>query len=217
MRDSFDCSAYSLDDLRDARDHIDRVARPERAAEIDRWIEVRAAERQSAEPSLAPLPVAVPFRWAGTSALAGCALLCLGLVCLVMVVGIRVVSRGRSHTEASKEVAFDVVDAVTQTWTSDTLVANASAEFRAKVSDANLHGVFAIYRKLGARKRLHDPVGGFKATAGFGAMASGMTAEYAFPAEFVAGPATIRITLAREGGAWRVTGFWVESDVLFGR
>jgi hypothetical protein len=211
MSDSFDYSTYSLEELRDARAHINRAAYPERAAEIDEWIRVRT-EAASAEP---PRPIRPVKPSRDMPVLLGCGVVAAAVIALVIIAGTILVSRGNVNDTESQRVAWEIVEAVTADWNTAPLLANASTQLRKEVNEQTLNGIFTMYRKLGARTYLKTPVGGSRSTVGFGSTPTGVTAEYVFEATFTGGPATIRINLVREGKVWKVNGFHVNSDALF--
>lgn len=215
--DSFDYSRYTLDQLLDARAHIDRETYAERAAEIDAWITRRRAECANAAQAAGEQG---PFL-AGGRARSGrhTPIIVFGVIafilCLVAVSAVVIAAtRAWTQSNASREAARRVVLGVVSEWNAPALEANASDEFKKVLTPATLDGVFTMFRKLGKFRSLGEPTGGAKVALGVGAFRSGVTAEYSFPATFANGEATIRIALVYEASSWRVNGFFVNSDVL---
>lgn len=214
MRDPYDYSRYSLEQLLDAQAHVDRNLYAERAAEIDRWVQQRSAEgtveRKPRQSFVSPAalasgtqPVVVAC---GLAALL--AAVCLGSIAVFLVI------RARGEDVESKQVAIRVVTAVTRNWDPEPLRSNASREFKPVVSGPTIERAFKMFRQLGAVRSLGQPVGAARATAGIGSLQSGVTADYSFPAQFTNGEGTVRVTLVREDRQWRTTGFFVSSDAF---
>src|SRR5690349_3365820 len=213
MNETYDYSSYSLEQLLDAQNHINRELYPERAAEIDRWVLRRSAERATAHPSLRSVEATAvpnqggrPFLACGIAVMF--AVLILGSIVAVLIM------RGRGHDASSKEAALAVVKAVTRDWNPEELRKNASEEFKPVASGPSIERAFKLFRQLGNLISLGEATGSSRATAGFGSVRSGITAEWAFPAKFAHGDATVRVMLIREGGQWKTQGFFINSEAF---
>jgi hypothetical protein len=213
MHEPYNYSSYSLEQLLDAQAHVNRELYPERAAEIDQWVVRRSSERSTASPPSDSATRIVTAAHDTRPLLLACGVAVVMAVSIAGVIALLIV-RGRQHDEASKKVAIDVVNAVTLHWNPDDLRKNAAQEFIPVVSTPETERVFKMFRQLGRMTNLGEPVGGTKATAGIGSVRTGLTAEYSFAAKFSNGNATVRVTLAREGGRWKTTGFFVNSEAF---
>ena len=212
--DSFDYSRYTLEQLLDARAHVDRETYAERAAEIDAWITRRRAERAAAPPAAGEQGPILATRSGSHTPIIVFGVIAF-VLCLVGVTAVVIAAtRAWTQSNASREAARRVVLGVVSEWNAPALEANASDEFKKVFTPATRDQVFTLFRKLGNLRSLGEPTGGAKVALGVGAFRSGVTAEYSFPATFVNGEATIRIALVYEKNSWRVNGFFVNSDVL---
>jgi hypothetical protein len=150
------------------------------------------------------------------SVMAGCGVAAAVAVAALISLFIVLVLRGRMQGEGAQKAATQVVLAFTENWTPEPLMRQASKDLREKVTAEEAARLFEIYKRLGTRTSLGEPTGTTTASSGFGTFASGIRAEFAFPATFTTGPATIRIRMIREDNAWKVDGFWIESKALLG-
>lgn len=217
MRDPYDYSLYSLEQLLDARAHINRALYPERAAEIDRWVAQRSSERDAEQAATQPFDSPAISAVSTRPLLAACGVAAIVAIATIVSVVAVLVVRWHGEDEASKSAAQRVVTAVTRDWDPEELRNSASQEFKPVTSDPATKRVFKMFRQLGTMNSLGEPTGGARATAGIGAATSGITAEYSFPAKFAHGDATIRVKLIRESGEWKTTGFFVTSDTFLPR
>lgn len=224
MAEPFDYSRYSLADLIDAQQHIDRTAYPERAAEIDQWIRQRVAEEDAARAAAAAAPPPPPAyslpatspRPRAMSVMAGCGVAAVvgvaALVSFFVILALRGWSQGRGGQEAARQIVLEV----TERWSPEPLMTHASKAVRNAVTAEEMTRLFKLYKRLGARTSLGEPKGQTMSRAGFGSAPSGITADYTFPATFTNGPAAIQIVLIREDDAWKVNAFRVQSKALIG-
>lgn len=214
MRDPYDYSLYSLEELRDAQAHVDRELYPERAAQIDGWVRQRSAERAAEEARRVPFPAPSVTTNRGAPFLAACGLTTLFVVAILTFIVVLLLVRARGEGDASKRAALRIASSVARNWNEAELRNSASEAFESIASSPDMERAFRMFRQLGPMASLGEPVGRATAVAGIGAAQSAITAEYSIPAKFANGDATIRITLVRERGQWRTTGFFVISDTF---
>ena len=213
MSDPFDSSRYTLDELVDAREHVDAGANPERAAELDRWIAVRRAEARAArEAPIGALPGQPKAR--SLSPLATCGLIAAVVAGSVVSLSIFLIARAALANGDSQKAATRIVREVTGSWSIAALRANATPELNKIVSDADARRLFAMWSKLGRLEQLGVGSGQATSRVGFGSMGSGVTAEYRFDAKFSNAPATITIVIVSRDGVWKLDTLTIVSPLF---
>lgn len=106
------------------------------------------------------------------------------------------------------------VPKIVANWSPQELTNQATAGFLAAAkSPDEVDRLFKMFSQLGTLKHLDTPNGTVFSGAytGTGAVTIG---NYAVRAEFEKGPANIKIQLLRVGDAWKINGFWINSEVF---
>lgn len=119
---------------------------------------------------------------------------------------------GQSLDRSSRKYVDAAVPAIVGGWRAGELLERASPEFRERLGDFDVHGVFQRMATLGGLRQYAGAKG--EATIRIAPQGRVITAEYLAGALFEGGEAEIRIGLVREKGEWRIFGFQVNSPAF---
>ena len=147
------------------------------------------------------------FMWFGVAAAAL-------VVILGVVIGI-MAWQGSALDRESKAYADASVLAITKTWTEDELLKRASPDLRKSATPAQIADMFAMLRTtLGPLSTYDGSTGQATMTVGTNA---GTRANYSGKGHFEKGDADIQLTLIKQGDAWMIEAFHLNSPVLLNK
>jgi hypothetical protein len=130
------------------------------------------------------------------------------------VIGFSVLAvKGRALDEESKAYVDEVTPKILANLNKETLFQHASDELKNSAPPEEFDKVFNWFAKLGQFKEYKGSSGEatISVLTGRGKQIAGI---YEAQAEFENGPATIKITVIKEGDNWQVLGFHISSMVL---
>ncbi len=137
------------------------------------------------------------------------------IVALVILFSIAFV-KGSALDKEAKAYVDKVTPIILADLKKETLFKYASDQLKTSVSDEQMDEVFALFKRLGTFVKYNGSSGGttMSVTSEYGKR---ITGSYEATADFSNGPATIEITLIKNGDKWGILGFHINSNALISK
>lgn len=214
MSDPYDYSQYSLKELLEIQSRVDRDAYPDRADQIDSWVQTRREEMISDSVPAETVSFEAPIGPSTSSLLVGCGITIVGAFTIVVSIMGVLLFRSLTQAEEAKRFATSLTEQIVTSWDPTILAEAASSELTADTDEDELESLFALFRRLGELERLQEPEGSVSANLILGRSSTSLQASYQYPATFSNGDARIRIDIVRQDVTWRVSGFRIDSELF---
>ena len=137
-------------------------------------------------------------------------------VLLLLVVGVfgYLIYAGSGYDRESKQYVDDAVIAITANWDREELIRRASPQLLTNVKAEDLESLFTLFSTLGPLVDYQGSKWSSSATNSSIGQGTTISANYSAQALFKQGDATIRMTVVKSDGAWKIQAFRVDSSVL---